>query len=265
MYAKFQLAAKYLRYYISASNGRGHGIHSPFVFDFVIHVLNDKRTFYAYNKIEDCRFTLLSDTTALEIRDFGAGSVSGNTKKKTIASIAKHVAKPKKWGQLLFRIVNYYQPQTILELGTSLGLSAAYMSMGNSKAKLITCEGAPAISAIAKKNFASLGLGQIEMVTGNFDDRLDGILNQLATIDLIFIDGNHRKEPTLRYFKQLLGKKNDQTILIFDDIHWSKEMELAWKEIREHPQVMLTIDLFFIGLVFFRKEFKVKQHFVLRF
>jgi predicted O-methyltransferase YrrM len=265
MYANLQLVSKYLRYFLSASNGKGHGIHSPFVFDFVTYVLGDKRTFYAYEKIENYRFTLLSDNTELEITDFGAGSVSGNTKQKRIASIARHAAKPAKWGQLLFRITNYYQPGTILELGTSLGLSAAYMAMGNKNAKLITCEGAPAIATIAEKNLAWLGVGNVEIVTGNFDESLCTVLKNLDTIDLAFIDGNHRKEPTLRYFEQLLEKKNDYTIFIFDDIHWSADMELAWNEIKKHPQVVLTIDLFFMGLVFFRKEFKAKQDFVLRF
>ncbi len=265
MYAKFQLAKKYIHHFIHASNGRGHGIHSPFVFDFIRHVLIDKRQFYAYKKVEDWRFILLSDNTGLEITDYGAGSANGNAKTKKISAIARQAAKPAKWGQLLFRIVNYYQPGTIIELGTSLGLSAAYMAMANNKARLITCEGSPAIASVARRNFDAMALSQVEIVVGNFDDKLQDILDGLTTVDLAFIDGNHRKVPTLKYFNQLLNKRSDQSILIFDDIHWSDEMELAWSEIKAHPEVMMTIDLFFIGLVFFRKEFKVKQHFALRF
>jgi predicted O-methyltransferase YrrM len=265
MYSKAQLASKYIRYYITASNGSGHGIHSPFVFDFITNVLNDKRNFYAYNKIENCRNQMLHDARELLVEDYGAGSVAGNTKQKTIAVIAKSAAKPKKLGQLLFRIANYYQPATILELGTSLGLSAAYLATGNIKAKMVTCEGASSIAAVAKQNFTSLGLNDIEIIKGNFNDTLQTALEKLVTVELAFIDGNHRKEPTLRYFALLLEKVNEAAVFIFDDIHWSKEMEEAWKEIKNHPQVMLTIDLFFIGLVFFRKDFKVKQYFVIRF
>ncbi len=265
MYSRFQLARKYIRYYFTASNGKGHGIHSPFVYDFIRHVLNDKRNFYAYQKVESHRFLMMYNSTQLEVEDFGAGSVSGAKKKRSIASIVKNAAKPPKLGQLLFRIANYYQPKTIIELGTSLGLSTAYLAMGNAAAHVITCEGATAIAAVAKENFSLMGLNNIAITEGDFDKTLQPLLQTTGGWDLAFIDGNHRKEPTLRYFEQLLRKKNESSILIFDDIHWSKEMETAWTAIKEHSDTTLTIDLFFIGLVFFRKEFKVKQHFAVRF
>ena len=265
MYSSFRLAAKFIRYYITASNGKGHGVHSPFVFDFITQVLNDKRKFYAYEKIENLRCQLLADNRFLEVEDFGAGSVSGNKKQRSVAAIAKNAAKPAKFGQLLFRMANNYQPAVVIELGTSLGLSAAYLAMGNPAARLITCEGATAVAAVAKQNFALLGIENIETITGNFDESLPAILHRTAGIDLVFIDGNHRAAPTLRYFEQLLQRINGHGILIFDDIHWSEDMEQAWQTIKSHPAVMLTIDLFFIGLVFFNPDFKVKQHFVIRF
>ena len=265
MYSSFRLAVKFIRYYITASNGKGHGIHSPFVFNFIKQVLNDKRKFYAYKKIEDFRSQLLLDGRLLEIEDFGAGSVSGNKKQRTVASITKNAAKSAKFGQLLFRIANYYQPVVVIELGTSLGLSAAYLAMGNPVARVITCEGAGAVAALANENFSILAIGNIETVQGNFDATLPGILKNNARIGLAFIDGNHRAAPTLRYFEQFLQQIGQEGILIFDDIHWSEEMEQAWLAIKNHPAVMLTIDLFFVGLVFFNPDFKVKQHFVIRF
>ena len=265
MYSASRLATKFIRYYITASNGKGHGVHSPFVFDFITHVLNDKRKFNAYAAIENCRNHLLADNRLLEIEDFGAGSFTGNKKQRTVSGIAKNAAKPKKLGQLLFRITHYYQPVSMIELGTSLGLSAAYLAMGNPAARLITCEGAAAVATVARENFSLLGMQHIETIEGNFDETLPVVLKSLKGIDLAFIDGNHRAVPTLRYFEQLLQKINRPGILIFDDIHWSKEMEAAWHEIKNHPGVMLTIDLFFIGLVFFNSDFKVKQHFVIRF
>ena len=265
MYSAFQLAAKYIRYYTTASNGKGHGIHSPFVFNFIAHVLNDKRKFYGYEKIESLRHELLADERLLEVEDFGAGSVTGDKKQRKVSGIAASAAKSKKLGQLLFRIANYYQPVSMIELGTSLGLSASYLAMGNPAGTLITLEGAAAVAAVAKENFTALGIENIETITGNFDTTLPAVTANSKGIDLVFIDGNHRKTPTLHYFEQFLQKMNRPGILIFDDIHWSRDMEAAWDEIKNHPEVKLTIDLFFIGLVFFNGDFKVKQHFVVRF
>jgi predicted O-methyltransferase YrrM len=265
MYSTFQIAIKYIRYYLSAGNGKGHGIHSPFVYDLIKNVLNDNRNFYAYNKVEHCRTLLSFISQKIVVEDFGAGSVGGTHKERTIASIVKNAAKPKKLGQLLFRLVNYYQPASIVELGTSLGLSTAYLAMGNLKAKVYTCEGAPSIAAQARKNFEQLELKNIELLEGNFDEKLPVLLSRIEKVDFAFIDGNHRKGPTLQYFEALIQKAHNDTILIFDDIHWSTDMEAAWADIKRDPRVTLTIDLFFLGIVFFRKEFKVKQDVVLRF
>ncbi|MBO9201256.1 MULTISPECIES: O-methyltransferase [Niastella] len=265
MFSTWQLLKKYSSYYVSALNGKGHGIHSPFVYDFVRRVLIDKRNFYAYNQVEAIRRRLLHDNTLIEVEDFGAGSTINKTNQRSIASIARHSAKSKKWARLLFRIVNYYQPNTILELGTSLGITTAYMALANPKARLITAEGSAAIADQAKRNFQSLQLSSIQQVVGNFDDTLPDILNAVSSLDLVFIDGNHRYEPTLRYFNQLLPHLNATSVVVFDDIHWSQEMEQAWAAIKEHPAVQLSVDLFFVGLVFFNDQFKIKQDFTIRF
>jgi len=186
-----------------------------------------------------------------------------NTRK--VCDIARASLKPKRFGQLLFRIVDHYSPANILELGTSLGITTAYMAAANEQSKVVTMEGAATVAAVARKNFAKLGLQNIRLVEGNFDETLAATVQQMGSIDLAFVDGNHRYEPTLRYFRELLPAMHEYSILIFDDIHWSKEMEQAWAEIQRDPAVTLSIDLFFIGLVFFRKEQKVKQHFTIRF
>ncbi len=265
MYSAFVLANKYLLYYLRSSNGRGHGIHSPFVYDFVRNVLLDKRVFYDFDAIEQCRNALLSSQTLIQIDDFGAGSRTEQSSLRRVADIAKSSLKPKKYGQLIFRIVNYYGSQNILELGTSLGITTAYMASANRTANIYSLEGAAEVAKIARNNFIALQLSQIEIVQGNFDEILDSVIFKMKDIDLIFVDGNHRYEPTIRYFQQLLSKIQEGSIIIFDDIHWSKEMEQAWTTIQKHPDVTLTIDLFFIGLVFFRKEIKAKQHFHIRY
>ena len=264
MYPSLKLAGKYLHYYLTAANGKGHGTHSPFVFDFITRVLNDHQHYPAYTSIEQLRRTLRRDPTLLEITDLGAGSIYKTTTTRSIASIARHAAKPPKWGQLLYRVARHYSPATIMELGTSLGLSTAYLAAGAPKARLWTIEGAATIADKARSNLGSLDL-KAEIITGNFDAVLPGVLAQIPPVELAFIDGNHRCEPTLRYFDAILQQAGPASALIFDDIHWSEEMETAWNTIRKDPRVCLTIDLFFIGFVFRREEFKVKQDFIIRF
>lgn len=265
MYSKLQLAVKYLHHYFAASDSKGHGMHSPFVFEFITKVLNDKTNYPAYQKVEDLRKQLVKDQTVLTIEDFGAGSTADKTNQRSIASITKNAAKPAKYGQLLHRMIRHYQPQAILELGTSLGITTSYLSLAKPDAKLITMEGATAIAATARQNFKTLKLNNVEIVTGNFNDTLSTVIDQLSSVNFVFVDGNHRREPTERYFSQLLPVTNNDSILIFDDIHWSREMEQAWNTIKQHPSVRCTIDLFFIGIVLLRQEFKEKQHFVVRF
>ena len=265
MYSRFQLAKKYIHYYLTASSGKGHGIHSPFVFDFVVNVLNDDRHFYHYDAIESIREKLLSNTSTLEIEDFGAGSAIDSKKKRSIASIARNAAKSQRLCQLLFRIVHYYKPKIILELGTSLGISSAYMACAAPEATVITIEGASSVADTAKENHESLQLHNVKIITGKFDQVLPEVLQHLESVDLAFIDGNHRFEPTRDYFEQLLSRATPESILIFDDIHWSKEMEDVWNLIKHHTSVSATIDLFFIGMVFFRPAFKSRQEFTIRF
>ena len=251
MNSRFQLAKKYLHYYLSASNGKGHGIHSPFVFDFVKNVLNDKQSYPAYQSIESLRKKMLADSTVIEVEDFGAGSAVIKTNKRVVSAIAASSLKPKKYAQLLYRMVKYYQPTTIVELGTSFGITTAYLASANAASKVFTCEGAASIASIAKQNFEALQLNNVQLTEGDFANTLSPLLSSLNTINFAFADGNHRKEPTLYYFNQLLNHATTTTILIFDDIHWSAEMEEAWAVIKQHPAVTLTIDLFFIGIVFY--------------
>lgn len=265
MYTSFNLAIKYLNYYCSAGNGRGHGIHSPFVFDFISTVLNDKKHYPAYDKVEHLRRKMRCDRTVLTIQDFGAGSSVDSSGRRSVAAIAKNAAKPKKYGQLLHRMVKKYQPRLILELGTSLGITTSYLASGTEETEVVTFEGAQDVARVARQNFEDLQQGNITLVDGNFDTTFAAWIEDAPGIDLCFIDGNHRREPTERYFQSLLKKTDANTIIVFDDIHWSREMEQAWETIRAHRQVRCSIDLFFIGIVFFRKEFKEKQDFVIRF
>ncbi|MBX3252796.1 MAG: class I SAM-dependent methyltransferase [Chitinophagaceae bacterium] len=265
MYSKPRLAFKYLKYCLTAANGKGHGIHSPFVFDFVSRVLNDTRYFYSFSTIETQRELLLMNESTITVEDFGAGSTMTSSNQRRVKDIAKWSLKPPKYARLLFRMVNYFQPASIIELGTSLGITTAYLAMANPAIRVYTFEGAPAVAEWSQKIFQQLGIANIQQVQGNFDVSFQPFLQQKSKADFVFIDGNHREEPVVRYFEWLLPYTHGGTILVFDDIHWSSGMEAAWKKIIAHPAVTCTIDLFFIGIVFFNPDFKVKQDFVIRF
>lgn len=240
-------------------------MHSPFVFDFILNVLQNKNDYEAPAEIELLRKTLLHDKTVLQMHELGAGSRTHTARQQTVAQIARAALKSRRLAQVLFRLVKHYQPQNIIELGTSLGLTTSYFSRANSGASIITIEGNPSVAAKAQENFEQLHCSNIEMLQGNFDDLLPPVLDRLKTADLAYIDGNHRYQPTISYFNQLLPCSHPNTIMVFDDIHWSAEMEQAWREIRQHPLVKYTIDIFFLGFVFFRSDFKVKQDFSIRF
>jgi predicted O-methyltransferase YrrM len=240
-------------------------MHSPFVFDFILNVLNNKSNYKAPSEIEQLRKQLFSDKRIIKIEDFGAGSRTNSSNQRSVTQIAKSALKSKRLAKLLFRLAKHYQPQSVVELGTSLGITTAYISKANPLASITSIEGSEQIAAIAKENFQKLNCANIQLLTGNFDHVLPSFISQLPSVDLAYIDGNHRYQPTINYFHQFLAKSNSQTILVFDDIHWSLEMEQAWEEIKLHPSVQYTIDIFFLGFVFFREEFKVKQHFTIRF
>ena len=240
-------------------------MHSPFVFEFIKFVLNDKKKYEVYTTIEKQRQILLKDKTVIQVEDFGAGSTIIKTKKRIVKDIAASSLKPKKYSQLLFRMIQFYNKKNILELGTSLGITTSYMAAAKNNPFVTTMEGSQNIVAIAVQNFNALQINNINIIKGDFEKSLFPYLNVTGNIDFAFLDGNHRKTPTLQYFKQILQKSHENTFFVFDDIHWSIEMEAAWEEIKAHEAVTLTIDLFFIGIVFFKKDFKVKQHFVIRY
>lgn len=265
MYTRFQLVKKYIHYYLTASSAKGHGIHSPFVFDLIKNVLRDKKKYNWYHIIEKQRKELLQQKEEIEVEDLGAGSGVIKTNRRVIADIAASSLKSAKYAQLLYRVVQYYKPANIIELGTSFGITTAYLAAGNTNAQVYTIEGSAAIAGIALKTFNRVELNNIQLTTGDFEKMLPGVLMNMQTMDLAFVDGNHRKEPTLAYFSKLLNFSSPSTIIIFDDIHWSREMEAAWDAIKQHPRVTLTIDLFFIGMIFISPDLKIPQHYTIRF
>lgn len=261
--SKQHLILSYAKYFLKAKGA--HGTHSPFIFSFINEVLKDKRNFYAFEEIEKLREHLVKNHTEIEIEDFGAGSLHNDSNKRKISEIAKNAGRTKKYGELLFRIANYFELNNVLELGTSLGLGTSYLAKAREKSQIITIEGCAAIHEQAKQNLKSIGIQNINAYLGNFDDILLKVLDSHPSFDLIFVDGNHRKEPTLKYFDLLKKYVHPNSLIVFDDIHWSPEMSDAWSVIKKDPQVKVSVDLFQFGLVFFMDEIKEKQDFVLRY
>jgi predicted O-methyltransferase YrrM len=259
-----QRLLRYLKHQLVARNSKGFGIHSPYIFHLVTEIIHDFIPFYCYGSIEKERQNLLSNNTLIEVNDFGSGSHINKQTQKKVCDIAKHSLKPKKQAQLLFRLVNHFQSKNILEIGSSLGITTSYLASVSSKSKLITLEGCPETSKIAQHTFSNLQLKNITLNTGNFNNTLIPALHKFKKVDFVFFDGNHKKNATLEYFNTCLPFIHNNTVFIFDDIHLSEEMEEAWNEIKIYENVKVTLDLFHLGIVFFKKEF-TKQHYNIKF
>lgn len=214
-------------------------------------------------KIEDLRKDLLHDHTPIEMVDYGAGSRKTRSPKRSISEITKTSSTPTPVAQMMQRLISFLGLQNILELGTNLGLTTAYLASAHPKVKMISLEGDPTLAVLAVKNLQKIGI-EAEIIEGRFEENLDLALAKMPSIDFAYIDGNHRKEPTLNYFRKLLDTTTENSVLAFGDIHWSVEMEEAWEYIKQDKSVTLTIDLFDIGLVFFRKDRAEVEHFTIR-
>ncbi|HEY4197655.1 MAG TPA: class I SAM-dependent methyltransferase [Mucilaginibacter sp.] len=258
----FRFAKDYLLHRLRAKSR--HGLHSPFVYRLVDEVIYDFNNKDIYNQIENIRAQLLSDNQVITVTDLGAGSLVNNNRQKKVSDIAHNALKPPKLAQLLYRLVKDLQPRNMIELGTCLGITSLYLKNAAPNAQLFTLEGCPETAGVAKSVFKKADITGIKQVTGNFDDTLPGVIDNLDQLDFVFVDGNHQKQATLNYFEWCLPKVHENTLLIFDDIYWSEGMKEAWNIIKAHPQVTVTVDLFWIGLVYFKPN-QAKEDFRIRF
>jgi predicted O-methyltransferase YrrM len=256
-----RFAKDYLLHRFKAKNR--HGVHSPFVYRLIDNVIYDFDAKKVYTDVENLRRQLFIDTRIISITDLGAGSHVNNNRQKKISEIARNALKPPKLAQLLYRLTADLKPHNIIELGTCLGITTLYLQQAAPQAKVYTFEGCPETGGIAKETFKKADIHGVELITGNFDNTLPDVINNLSELDFVFVDGNHQKEATLKYFEWCLPKVHENTLLIFDDIYWSKGMKEAWSQIKAHPRVSVTIDLFWIGLVFF-KPGQVKEDFLIK-
>lgn len=255
-YSAFKLFVKYLLYHFKAKTK--HSVHSPFLFSFVTKCLEEPLTM-DNTDLERLRSKLKRDSRELQFQDFGK---DGQNTSRSIAQIARKSLKTKKYASLLAKISSYFNVNNALELGTSLGISSAYIAR-NISGQLNTFEGAQSIGQIAQENWSHLKIDNCNLINGSFENTVLKDL-EISKQDLLFIDGHHQYKPTLTYFKHLLQYCSEDAVFVFDDIHWSADMEKAWEEIKTHDAVRSTIDLFFVGIVFLKKELQ-KEHFVIRY
>jgi predicted O-methyltransferase YrrM len=244
---------KYLNYIILARHKRGHGIHSPFVFDLVSRVFRNKIDPVIVFSIEQVRKKMISDKKIILVKDLGSGSKVLKTKFRRVSDIARYSSVSRKYGMLLSKMAAEFGNPLILELGTSLGISTMYMAFSCTDAQVCTIEGSPEIAGIAKNSFVEAGLGNINVIEASFDDVLPALTDSGEKPGLVFIDGNHRKEPVLKYFNMIADMSGSTTVIIIDDINYSEEMAEAWKTIKLHKKVSVSLDIYRMGIVFFRE------------
>ncbi len=259
----FQIA-EFFRFYRDAVTK--YQLHSPFVFELACAVVEDERWYYAFRDVEEIRQKMLQSDVVLNVEDFGSFNRSntneeGSVQKRSVRSITRRAGSSAGQGQMLFRLATHLQPRSMLELGTSVGIGAMYLASAVQEARYVSLEGSAEIAHVARMNLDWLGLlKNTEVREGPFEMTLAGALKDLQHLDLVFFDGNHRLEPTLRYFEECLPFAHEKTVFVFDDMHWSEEMAEVWERIKDHSRVTLTLDFFELSLAFIDPDFREKQH-----
>ena len=251
----------YITHYITARYTLGYNVHSPYLYDFTRNVIYEENAYYCYSRIEELRHQLLNDQQKIFVDDYGTQASS----ERIISHIANNTLASAKEAQLLFRIANYTQATNILELGTSLGISTAYLAAYSNKCKVTTLEGSNKLIELAKNTWKKLGIqNRITTIQGNINNTLPLYLKTADKLDIIYFDANHTQEATINYFNLCLPHHHNNSIFIFDDIYYSPQMYKAWQTIQQNDEITATIDLYKMGIAFFNPHF-IKKNYRMRF
>ncbi|OYQ39625.1 O-methyltransferase [Flavobacterium aurantiibacter] len=251
----FQIKA-YLHFLYRSKNR--HGVHSPFVYQFVENCLNDSRPYEAYQTFEQLNQKLAANKQLVQVTDFGAQSKTLHSKQRRVCDMAAVAGITPYRQRLLFRMARYFEVKNALEIGTSVG--KASVALAEAGVNLQTLEGCAQTQAVAQDVLADYS-DRIQFTNGTFEAILPTINDQ--KFDLIFFDGNHQYEPTISYFNMLLQTVHHKSVWIFDDIYYSTHMQRAWEYLRKNPNVSLSVDTFRWGILFFEPR-PHKEHFVIR-
>jgi predicted O-methyltransferase YrrM len=252
-----------IRFWLKAKHRHGRGIHPPFAYEFISRVVFGKPV-SGLEGIEDLRRTLLGNRDTIRVTDHGTGSVRGLDKERSIRDLVKHTTVSAKKGQLLARIARYMGRPLILELGTGTGLSCLYMGMSNPQARILTCEGSTAIASLAINNIRDLEVSNIEVYNDVFLEWLPEVLTRVKEDLLVFIDGDHRGDRLMKYCSMIMDPGFSKAVLVLDDIHWSADMNRAWRTLINKEEVKLSLELYNTGILFLGYEIQ-KDHFIVSF
>lgn len=253
----------YLKHKALARHRKGRNVHPPYAYGFIRHAVFGEDV-GGLEVIEDLRRELHKNREVLKLSDPGAGSVHMPAESRPAGKLVKHTAVSRKKGRLLARIVSRLEPDLILELGTGAGISSLYMGLACPGTKVLSCEGSPAIASLARSVIEKAGAQNIEVACDNFMDWLPGALNQSASELSVFIDGDHRGERLLKYYRMITESGYRRAVLILDDIHWSVDMHRAWKEVVKDREVSLSLEGFNLGIVFLGYNLQ-KDHYIVNF
>ena len=257
-----QVAVDFLKYRLKAKTR--HGVHSPFAYRLVDQVIYDFHAKKVYSDIEKLRSELFLDVRNITITDFGAGLLLTKNKQNKISTLARNILKPARLDQLIYRLATDVNLGNIIELGSCLGIKTAYLAKAAPNARIISVERCPETAEIAHENLDKLHIQNLELLVGNFDELFPEVIRNSTELDFVLINGKHPKEAILNYFRKCLPKLSKNSILIVDNIYRSQDMKDAWTQIKAHPEVSVTFDLFQIGLVFVKKG-QAKEDFMIRF
>lgn len=256
-----RIALDYIAFLIKSKNR--HGVHSPFVFELNEKVLNTRNKIPLEDEIEELRRKFLNDISLVDEINFGASKHPNSNTKKTISRIAKNSLKPKRQASFIARLAKFNKSHAIIELGTSLGISTAYIAAANSDAEIYSIDASPTAIKKATEVLTQLDLKNLTLIFSDFDQALLQLEIPKNGFDFVYIDGNHTLKATLKYFEFFSTKLSEHGLILFDDIYWSTEMKQAWKSIKRDPRTSLTIDFFHFGLVSLSSRFS-KENFSLR-
>ncbi|MGK7388751.1 MAG: O-methyltransferase [Candidatus Cyclobacteriaceae bacterium M2_1C_046] len=249
---------KFITYWLNEVNE--HSLHSPFLYDLYTKVIisDSNNSFPEYERLRE---KLLKDPTVLSYNDPGAGS-SSLKRQVRVKDLAKVSLSTKKYSLLYYRMIRFFQPEIVVELGTSLGINALYMSEGEKQ--VYTFEGAQSLITLAQSHISQLRRKNIKMIAGDINHTLPNFIIDIKKLPFVFFDANHTYEATLKYFDLCKTKADKNSIFIFDDIYWSEEMGKAWEKIKTDPSVIVTFDLYKCGIVLFNTDLN-RQHLALKF
>jgi len=250
---QFSIFFRFVRHLLRSGSRKGHGIHSPYLFSFVSEVLGNAEFLDVPEKLQKLHRAASRDRSFIDTGDIGAGSRKMKSPYRQVSGIVRNSSVSPKWGALLFRMVKWYRPERVVELGTGIGISTAYLASGG-KMPVISVEASGEKCRYAQSLLEKLDCSHVQLIPGTFDHELPRILKKTEDRTLFYIDGNHTFEATVRYGKQILALGLDDALIIFDDINWSDGMYAAWSSLKKDPGVTVSVDLFFMGVLIIRDQ-----------